>query len=69
MAGGKVLSFWEIMIMAVALGTDAFSVAVIIGVQQFTQRIILKTSITTGIFHIFMPLLGLYGGNFVKHII
>ena len=63
------MSFWEIIVMAVALGTDALSVAVVLGVQQFSKKVIFKTSLTIGVFHIFMPLLGLYGGNFVKHII
>lgn len=52
--------------MAVALGTDAFSVAVVCGIQQFNSRSIIKISLMIAIFHIIMPLLGLNGGNLVK---
>lgn len=63
------MSFGEIMVIAVALGTDAFSVAVVVGVQRFCSEVIIKISSVIAIFHIIMPLFGLYGGNMVKKFI
>lgn len=57
------------MAMALALGTDAFSVAMALGVKRCRLREIIKLSLTIGVFHILMPLLGLYGGSFLKQII
>ena len=55
--------------MAVALGTDAFSVAMAFGTQRFKLFEIIKISLIIGIFHIFMPLIGYFGGNYIKDII
>lgn len=63
------MTLLEILTMAVALGTDAFSVAVVIGVQCFKPKSILNISLIIAIFHIFMPLLGMYGGSFFEEII
>lgn len=60
------MSIWETLALAIALGTDAFSVAIVCGVQQFTKRCILKISIVIALFHIFMPLLGIYGGKYIE---
>ena len=59
----------EVLLMSLALGTDAFSVAMICGVQQYKTADILKISIVIGVFHIVMPLFGLFGGNFLKDLI
>lgn len=55
--------------MALALGTDAFSVAVVLGIHQYSIMQIFNISFVIGLFHIFMPLIGVYGGNFVKKIL
>lgn len=55
--------------MAIALGTDAFSVAMVVGMRQFSAIQIIQISNIIGVFHIFMPLLGFYGGNFLKSLI
>ncbi len=55
--------------MAVALGTDAFSIAMALGTKCFNLFKIIKISIIIGLFHIFMPLLGFFGGNYIKKII
>ncbi|MFW5985822.1 MAG: manganese efflux pump MntP family protein [Halanaerobiales bacterium] len=59
----------EELAIAVALGTDAFSVAMALGIRKYTPLQIFKISLIIGVFHIFMPLLGFYGGNFLKSII
>ncbi|MFW5999455.1 MAG: manganese efflux pump MntP family protein [Halanaerobiaceae bacterium] len=63
------MNWLEAVVIAVALGTDAFSVAVVLGVQQFTPGQIFQISNYIGVFHIFMPLIGLYGGNYLKNIL
>jgi len=63
------LSVWETLALAIALGTDAFSVAVVCGIQQFGNKSIIKISGVTALFHIFMPLIGLYGGSFIQDIL
>lgn len=63
------MEIFEGLAMAIALGTDAFSVAMVVGVRQFNALQIMQISNTIGIFHIFMPLLGFYGGDFIKRII
>jgi len=66
MAGEKV-SFFEIILLAVALGVDALSVAIVIGVRKYSIISIAKISGYTGAFHIIMPLMGLYVGNFSRN--
>ena len=61
------MSLWETLVLAVALGTDAFSVAIVCGVQQFTKKCIIKISIVIALFHITMPLLGIYGGKYIVY--
>ncbi len=54
--------------MAVALGVDALSVSLVIGVKRFSFLSIIRISGITGLFHVFMPLFGLYLGNFFKEL-
>ncbi len=58
------MSFYTLMILAVALGTDAFSLCVGIGIAGITRRQIAYISVTVLIFHILMPLTGWYVGEF-----
>lgn len=51
------------ILLSLALGTDAFSVAVVLGTRNFNFKQVLQLSGTTGLFHVVMPLLGLYGGH------
>ena len=62
-------SLLEAITMAFALGTDAFSVSTIIGVKKFNLRTILRLSLVIGFFHIIMPLIGIYGGSFIRKFI
>ncbi len=52
-----------LFILAGALGTDATSVAMAIGMNGIKRGQISTTSITVGLFHIIMPLTGLYLGR------
>ncbi len=63
------MSLLETLAIAIALGTDAFSVAIVCGIQQFNHKSIVRISLVTAFFHIFMPLIGLYGGHFVQDIL
>jgi putative Mn2+ efflux pump MntP len=49
--------------IAVALGADAFSLALGLGMVGPSRRAVLRTSFTVGIFHIFMPLAGILVGS------
>lgn len=48
---------------AVALGADAFSLALGLGMGGPSRRAVLRTSLTVGVFHILMPLAGLLVGS------
>ncbi len=50
--------------LAIALGTDAFSMCLGLGLAGVTRRQIFVVSITVLVFHIVMPLLGWYAGEF-----
>lgn len=63
------MSIWEVFTLAIALGTDAFSVAIVCGIQQFANKSILKISIVIAIFHIIMPLIGIYGGKYIGELL
>ncbi len=51
-----------VVIVALALGTDAFSMAVGIGMGGIRRREIYVVAGVISLFHVFMPLLGLYLG-------
>ncbi len=53
----------SLVLIGVALGTDAFSLSVGIGMRRVCAYDILKTSIVIGIFHVIMPLIGIVLGN------
>ena len=60
---GEVLT---LLIMAFALGMDAFSVGLGMGMYQLRLRQIFKIGITIGIFHVWMPLVGMLAGKFLS---
>lgn len=53
----------SILLIAVAVSTDAFSLALIYGTIRVNQHQSILLSLTTGIFHFFLPLLGSLLGN------
>lgn len=52
--------------MAFALGMDAFSVGLGMGMYKLRLRQIFKIGVTIGIFHLWMPLLGMIAGRFLS---
>ena len=52
-----------ILIMAVALGLDAFSLGIGIGMKGIRLRDVLRISLVTALFHVIMPLIGMYTEN------
>jgi len=57
-----------ILIIAVSLSMDAFSLSLAYGTLNLDKKTISKLSIIVGIFHFFMPLLGILLGTFITKI-
>src|SRR6476646_6290645 len=55
-----------LMIMAFALGMDAFSIGLVMGMFRMRLRQIFFIGLTVGFFHIWMPLLGIICGRFLS---
>lgn len=53
-------------IMAFALGMDAFSVGLGIGMVRIRLRQIFKIGIMIGLFHVLMPMIGMLAGRFLS---
>lgn len=56
----------SISFMAVALGMDAFSVSLGLGMQQLRLKRILYVGIIIGVAHLIMPLIGIVVGIFIS---
>ncbi|MDT9726005.1 manganese efflux pump [Xylanibacillus composti] len=54
-----------ILLMAFALGLDAFSLGIGIGLKGIRLLDVLKISVVVGLFHIIMPLMGMFTGHYV----
>jgi len=57
------MSWFDLFVLALALGTDAFSLGVGIGLQGIGWPAIYRASAIIGLFHILMPLAGLLLGQ------
>ncbi|PLT48365.1 manganese efflux pump [Paenibacillus sp. FSL W8-1187] len=55
-----------LLIMALALGMDAFSLGVGIGMRGIRLLDILKLSAVIGLFHVLMPLVGIAAGQYMS---
>src|SRR6476620_3089166 len=55
-----------IIIMAFALGMDAFSISLGMGMYRLRFKQMLNIGLIVGIFHIVMPLLGMIAGRFLS---
>jgi putative Mn2+ efflux pump MntP len=53
-------------IMAVALGMDAFSVSLGMGMMRLRLKHIFYIGVTVGLFHVFMPFFGMIAGQFLS---
>ncbi|ENH97983.1 hypothetical protein J416_02701 [Gracilibacillus halophilus YIM-C55.5] len=58
---------FSILCMAIALGMDAFSVGLGMGMQALRLKRMFIIGITVGLFHVLMPFLGLVLGAFISH--
>ncbi|NMO94544.1 manganese efflux pump MntP family protein [Paenibacillus lemnae] len=54
-----------ILMMAFALGLDAFSLGIGVGMRGIRLRHVLNIGLLTALFHMLMPLLGLLAGHYV----
>jgi len=61
--------FYTILMIGVALGMDAFSLGIGMGMMGVRLRTIGKVSAVIGFFHIIMPLLGIVCGIFLSSLI
>lgn len=62
------MNYPAVLLVSVALGVDAFSVAIGIGLLGIKIKEILLVSGVVSIFHVFMPLIGLYLGAYLGNI-
>ncbi|MEK4360440.1 manganese efflux pump MntP family protein [Paenibacillus sp. FSL M7-1455] len=58
-----------ILMMAAALGMDAFSLGIGIGMKGIRLLHVLKISVLIGLFHILMPLIGMYTGQYMSSLL
>ncbi|MGX6445525.1 manganese efflux pump MntP [Neobacillus sp. K501] len=63
---GMVGEIVTLLLMAFALGMDAFSVGLGMGMYKLRLRQIFNIGITIGIFHVLMPLAGMVAGKFLS---
>lgn len=61
--------FFTVFLVALGLSMDTFSLSLSYGMLNIDKKTILKISISVGIFHFFMPLLGNFLGELVLGII
>ena len=54
-----------VIIIAISLSMDAFSLALAYGTLNLNKKDIYKLSLVVGIYHFFMPLIGLFLGNII----
>jgi len=61
--------FGTLLMMAVALGTDAFSMGIGLGLTGIRKLYILYISLMIGALHMAMPLIGLFVGRYLHNLI
>lgn len=64
---GHVHDALEILLMSFALGMDAFSLAIGIGMQGLQRRRAVQICLLIGVFHILLALLGIAAGSFLEN--
>ncbi|HZG73742.1 MAG TPA: manganese efflux pump, partial [Chondromyces sp.] len=57
---------FTLMLMAFALGMDAFSIGLGMGMFQLRLKQIFYIGLTIGLFHVWMPLAGMLAGRFLS---
>lgn len=68
LSGTSPRQFLPLLLMAAALGTDAMSLSVGIGLRGVTLREVLRLSAVIGLFHVLMPLIGAWGGRYLGQV-
>ncbi|KQL51114.1 hypothetical protein AN964_19100 [Heyndrickxia shackletonii] len=63
---GVIAEVFTLMLMAFALGMDAFSVGIGLGMFQLRYKQIFYIGLTIGFFHVWMPLIGMLAGHFLS---
>lgn len=61
-----IAELFTLMLMAFALGMDAFSIGIGMGMFQLRYKQIFYIGLTIGFFHVWMPLLGIIAGHFIS---
>ncbi len=61
--------FLTLLMVAFALGMDAFSLGIGVGMVGMRLREVMRISITIGLFHIGMPLVGIWVGIYLSEIV
>ena len=61
-------SFFTILLIGISLSMDAFSLALVYGIQGMNKKQKLLLSIIVGIYHFIMPLIGLSFGSILNNI-
>lgn len=59
----------EILMMSIALGMDAFSLALGLGLQGIARRNAIKLSASIGVFHLLMTVMGIYAGLLMQGVL
>lgn len=62
------MNYFSVLLVSVALGIDAFSVAISIGLAGIRKKEVYLVSGVVTLFHIFMPLIGLNMGNYLGRV-
>lgn len=63
------MSIYIVLVIAVSLSMDAFSLSLAYGTLDLEKNYMKRISKTVGIFHFFMPLLGMTIGNIIVRLI
>lgn len=63
------MSLIMMLLLAIGLSMDAFSLALIYGTLNMSKSLNIKMSLMVSIFHFFMPILGYYLGRWILGII
>ena len=63
------MEFFLVIIIAISLSMDAFSLSLAYGTISMTKKEITLLSTIVGIYHFFMPILGMLIGKFLFNLI
>jgi len=61
--GGSVLNLGWVVAVAIALGADAFSLSLAIGLSGVRKSMMVRLSLVVAVFHVIMPLVGMMLGQ------